>query len=173
MCVIGGRLNQPTLLPYAVFVHNTDIPQMTVSKTRETSGTQGREGVFPWEVSRKIVSDFDQQIPQSQTADKQMPPQHQSNPPEIPRDGPVNDCVNCDEDLGHVSYSNFLYVHAQFPNCNISAMLDAGSLIKLMSKKWYDVLFDRVKSKLIPVTDDNIVLANNQQIKITGFSHVY
>ena len=26
---------------------------------------------------------------------------------------------------------------------------------------------------MIPITDDNIVLANNQQIKITGFSKVY
>ena len=81
--------------------------------------------------------------------------------------------VNCAEDFEHVSNSNFLYVHAQFPNCNISAMLDSGSSINLMSKKLYEFLPDRAKSKLIPITDDNIVLANNQQIKITGFSKVY
>ena len=81
--------------------------------------------------------------------------------------------MNCDEEFEHVSNSNFLYVHAQFPNCNISAMLDSGSSINLMSKKLYEFLPDRAKSKLIPITDDNIVLANNQQIKITGFSKVY
>ena len=39
----------------------------------------------------------------------------------------------------------------------------------------YDFLPDRGKSKLIPIIDANIVLANNQQIKtkITGFSKVY
>ena len=81
--------------------------------------------------------------------------------------------VNCADDFEHVSNSNFLYVHAQFPNCNISAMLDSGSSINLMSKKLYEFLPDRAKSKLVPITDDNIVLANNQQIKITEFSKVY
>ena len=62
---------------------------------------------------------------------------------------------------------------AQFPNCNSLAMLDSGSSINFMSKKLYEFLPDRAKSKLIPITDDNIVLANNQQIKIIGFSKVY
>ena len=78
--------------------------------------------------------------------------------------------VNCDEDFEHVSNSNFLYVHAQFPNCNISAMQYSGSSINFMFKKLYDFLPERAKSKLIPITDDNIVLDNNQQIKITRFS---
>ena len=34
-------------------------------------------------------------------------------------------------------------------------------------------MYDIAKPKLIPITDDNIVLVNNQQIKITGFSNVY
>ena len=54
-------------------------------------------------------------------------------------------CVNCDEDFEHVSISNFLYVHALFPNCNISAMLGSGSPINLMSKKLYDFLPERAK----------------------------
>ena len=41
-----------------------------------------------------------------------------------------------------------------------------------MYKKLYDFLPDRDKSKLILITDDNIVLTNNKQIKITGFSKV-
>ena len=85
----------------------------------------------------------------------------------------MNNCENCEEDSEHVSNSNFLYVHAQFPNCNVSAMLDSGSSINLMSKKLYDFLSDRAKSKLIPITDDTICLANNQQIKITGCATVY
>ena len=48
-------------------------------------------------------------------------------------------------------------------------MLDSGSSINLMSKKLYEFLPDRAKSKLIPITDDNIVLANNQQIKLLDF----
>ena len=35
------------------------------------------------------------------------------------------------------------------------------------------ILSDRDKSKLIPMTDDTICSANNQQIKITGGATVY
>ena len=52
-------------------------------------------------------------------------------------------------------------------------MLDSGSSIDLMSKKLYDFLPDRAKSKLIPKTYENIVLANKGQIEITGVSKVY
>ena len=85
----------------------------------------------------------------------------------------MTNCVNCDKDYEQVSNSNFLYVHAQFPNCNSSTKLDSGSSINLMSKKLYEFLPHRARSKLIPITHDNIVLANNQQITFTGFSKVY
>ena len=54
--------------------------------------------------------------------------------------------VNCDEEFEHVSNSNFLYVHAQFPNCNRSAMLDSGSSIKCLRN--YMMLITS-KSKLL------------------------
>ena len=69
----------------------------------------------------------------------------------------MTNCVDCVEDFEHVRNNNFLYVHAQFPNCNISAMLDSSSSINLMSMKLYEFLSDRAKSKLIPITDDKIV----------------
>ena len=77
--------------------------------------------------------------------------------------------VNCAEDFEHVSNSNFLYVHSQFPNCNFSAMLDSYSSINLMSTKLYEYLHDRAKSKLIPITDDNIVLLITSKSKLLGF----
>ena len=110
---------------------------MTESRSRETSGTQGREG---------------RSLRRAAASRRQR-----SKPPERPRDGTVTSCVNCDEVFEHVSNSNFLFVHVRFPNCNISAMLDSGSSINLMSKIMYDILHDIAKPKLIPITDDNIV----------------
>ena len=52
-------------------------------------------------------------------------------------------------------------------------MLDSCSSINLMSKKLYDFLSDRAKSKLITITGDTICLANNQQIKISGCATIY
>ena len=52
-------------------------------------------------------------------------------------------------------------------------MLDSGSSINLMSKKLYDFLSDRAKSRLLPISDGNIVLANNQEIHITGCATIY
>ena len=60
----------------------------------------------------------------------------------------VTDCENS-EDSELESNSNFLYVHAQFLNCNVSAMLDSGSSINFLSKKLYVFLPDRAKSKLL------------------------
>lgn len=82
--------------------------------------------------------------------------------------------LNCeaDDNAEIVSNNNFLYVHAQFPNCNVSALLDSGSSVNLMSKRLYDFLSDRSKSKLTPVIDDVIVLANNQEIHITGTAEI-
>ena len=75
----------------------------------------------------------------------------------------MTNCVNCDKDFEHVSNSNFLYVHAQFPICSSSTMLDSGSSINLMSKKLFEFSPSRANSKSIPITDDNIVLANYMQ----------
>lgn len=82
------------------------------------------------------------------------------------------DCVTGDGDSNCVSNNNFLYVHAQFSNCNVSALLDSGSSINLMSKTLYDFLPDKAKSKLTPMTEDAIILANNQEIQIVGYTKI-
>ena len=61
-----------------------------------------------------------------------------------------HDSKDTDKDTASVSSNNFLYVHVQFPNSNVSALLDSGSSINLMSKQFYESLPSNVKSTLSP-----------------------
>ena len=97
---------------------------------------------------------------------------HRSRSPERHVQEQVTNCESS-EYYKHVSNNKFLYVHVQFPNCNVSAMLDSSSSINLLSKKLYDFLPDRTKSKLLPITGVTICFANNQEIKITGCTTIY
>ena len=63
-------------------------------------------------------------------------------------------------------------MHVQFPNSNISALLDSGSPINLMSKQLYEFLPNKVKSTLSPLPEDKIILANNQEIHICGLAQI-
>ena len=63
-------------------------------------------------------------------------------------------------------------MHVQFPNCNVSALLDSGSSINLMSKQFYESLPSNVKSTLSPLPGDKIILANNQEIHICGLAQI-
>ena len=60
----------------------------------------------------------------------------------------------------------------QFPNSNVSALLDSGSSINLMSKQFYESLPSNVKSTLSPLPGDKIILANNQEIHICGLAQI-
>ena len=79
-----------------------------------------------------------------------------------------HDSKDTDKDTASVSSNNFLYVHVQFPNSNVSALLDSGSSINLMSKQFYESLPSHVKSTLSPLPG----LANNQEIHICGLAQI-
>ena len=110
--------DQITLQHCAIYAHNMDMQQMTANTTRKLQEPKGERGSS---LGRSAVS-----------------PRHRSRSPERHVPVQMNNCENCEEDSEHVSNSKFLYVQAQFPNCNVSAMLDSGSSINLMSKKLYD-----------------------------------
>ena len=63
-------------------------------------------------------------------------------------------------------------MHVRFPNSNVSALLDSGSSINLMSKQFYESLPSNVKSTLSPLPGDKIILANNQEIHICGLAQI-
>ena len=83
-----------------------------------------------------------------------------------------HDSKDTDKDTASVSSNDFLYVHVQFPNSNVSALLDSGSSINLMSKQFYESLPSNVKSTLSPLPGDKIILANNQEIHICGLAQI-
>ena len=63
-------------------------------------------------------------------------------------------------------------MHLQYPSGNVSGLLDSGSSVNLMSNKLYDDLPYKSKSKLSLVSDDKIVLANNQEIHISDCTQI-
>ena len=83
-----------------------------------------------------------------------------------------HDSKDMDKDTASVGNNNFLYVHVQFPNSNVSALLDLGSSIILMSKQFYESLPSNVKSTLSPLPGDKIILANNQEIHFCGLVQI-
>ena len=80
------------------------------------------------------------------------------------------DFKDMDKDTASVSNNNFLYVHVQFPNSNVSALLKSGSSINLMSRQFYESLPSNVKYTLSPLPGDKIILANNQKIHMCGLA---
>lgn len=88
-----------------------------------------------------------------------------------------NFCDSCDLDnLTAPTHShddgNFLYLKLQFGHREVSALLDTGSSINLMSQKLFNSLPTQNKSDLIPVDSSSIVLANNQSVSIDGISSI-
>ena len=57
-----------------------------------------------------------------------------------------------------------------FPIRFVSALLDSGSSITLMSKQLYEFLPSNVKYTLSPLHWDKIILTNKQDIYICGLS---
>jgi len=93
---------------------------------------------------------------------------------------PVNsvNCVNSESDNNIFSKdsvskcsSHFLYLQIQF-NCKVSALLDTGSAINLMSYFLYNSLSKKYKSELLTVTNNKKCLANNQEIQIDGIATI-
>ncbi|XP_053388085.1 uncharacterized protein LOC128551301 [Mercenaria mercenaria] len=85
-------------------------------------------------------------------------------------------CDSCDLDYLTNSNphndNNFLYLQVLFHHREISALLDTGSSINLMSRKLFESLPVHNKSSLTPVDSSNIVLANNQSVNIDGISSI-
>ena len=93
---------------------------------------------------------------------------------------PVNsvDRVNSESDNKNISKdsvskcsSHFLYLQIQF-NCKVSALLDTGSSINLISYFLYNSLSKKYKSELLTVTNNKIILANNQEIQIDDIATI-
>lgn len=59
-----------------------------------------------------------------------------------------------------------MFLDVQFGSCNVSALLDTGSSVNLMSLSLFESLSDKNKTHVYSC-HDSIVLANNQDVKIT------
>ena len=67
--------------------------------------------------------------------------------------------------------SHFIYLHIQF-NYKVSALLDTGSSINLMSYILYHSLSNKYKSELLTVTNNKIDLANNHKMQTDGIGTI-
>lgn len=67
--------------------------------------------------------------------------------------------------------SGFMYLPVNFSSSQVSALLDTGSSINLMSQELFDMLNYRNKVH-VNYCDETIVLANNQEISINCFATV-
>ena len=87
-------------------------------------------------------------------------------------------CVNSGSDNNTFSkYSvskcsrHFMHLHIQF-NYKVSALLDTGSTINVMSYILYNSVSRKYKSELLTVTNNKIVLVNNHKIQIDGIGTI-
>jgi aspartate 1-decarboxylase len=64
-----------------------------------------------------------------------------------------------------------MYLHIQF-NGIVSALLDTGSSIILMSYILYNSLSNKYKSELLTVTNNKIVLVNNHKMQTDGIGTI-
>jgi len=79
------------------------------------------------------------------------------------------DCTSADETTK--DFYKFLYLPVQIANFKISALIDTGSSINVISSQFFNSLPDSVKSNFID-TNNRITLANNQTITIHGTASV-
>ena len=64
-----------------------------------------------------------------------------------------------------------MYLPINFQTCHVSALLDTGSSINLMSQELFDKLSSRNKIS-VEYCNESIILANNQAIRIDCIAQV-
>ncbi len=70
-------------------------------------------------------------------------------------------------DAKQLSACNFMYLNVILGHKHVTALLDTGSAINLISLPLYKSIRENIKSDFQP-SDSNIVLANNQSINMYG-----
>ena len=74
-------------------------------------------------------------------------------------------------DENNDKFSKFLYLPVKIANLEVSALIDTGSSINVISQQFYNTIHDSYKSRFIPGSD-KITLANNQSIQVYGTSDI-
>ena len=69
------------------------------------------------------------------------------------------------------NFSKCLYMAVKIANLEVSALIDTGSSVNVMSQQFFNTIPDSYKSKF-NASMDKITLANNQSIQIYGISDV-
>ncbi|CAC5421039.1 unnamed protein product [Mytilus coruscus] len=82
-----------------------------------------------------------------------------------------SESIECTSDDDSAFVSKFLYMPVRIANLEISALIDTGSSINVMSSQLFNSILDSMKSEF-SATSDKITLANNQTVQIYGTDKV-
>ncbi|CAG2209064.1 unnamed protein product [Mytilus edulis] len=83
----------------------------------------------------------------------------------------IKESTECTSDDDSTFVSKFLYMPVRIANLEISALIDTGSSINVMSSQLFNSIPDSMKSEF-SAKSDKITLANNQTVQIYGTAKV-
>ncbi len=69
--------------------------------------------------------------------------------------------VNETSHAGNNEYSQFMYISVSFGQNKVSALLDSGSAINMLSQSMYEAIPPSLKSEIRPLIGTKLTLANN------------
>lgn len=70
------------------------------------------------------------------------------------------------------SQHSFMYLNCQIGHTTVTALLDTGSSINIISRQFYEIIPDGCKMDFQP-SDDQIVLADNFSVSVYGTARVH